>query len=45
MRTVGRLDDLLTSWAQHLPAQIKPSECLYCDADTLPAVAFMAVRY
>jgi hypothetical protein len=45
MRIVGELDMSLTAWASSLPAEILPSEYLYCDQRLLPSVTFLALQY
>ncbi|KAK3673224.1 hypothetical protein LTR78_006769 [Recurvomyces mirabilis] len=45
MRAVGELDGLLTAWAERRPPELRPSEYSYCDAESLPSVAHLALQY
>ncbi|KAK4569465.1 hypothetical protein LTR86_003228 [Recurvomyces mirabilis] len=45
MRAVGELDGLLMAWADRRPPELRPSEYSYCDAESLPSVAHLALQY
>ncbi|KAI5251058.1 hypothetical protein E4T42_04616 [Aureobasidium subglaciale] len=45
IRISGELDQLLRSWVDRLPYDLKPSEYPSCDSEVLPAVSFLALQY
>jgi len=45
LRLVGELDQKLLRFADGLPHGLRPTDYLYADSDSLPALAFLAVQY